>query len=181
MFYIVYSESRNDNSLIWNTVVQKCAYDCVREGPIGGGAFATITANATHWFSCYIGLIDNAVDHVILKGRHLCTMAGQLNYNEYSLYGIDLDYPLNMTRNAPMYSCMIGSTTMILAVSSTVDQVYSLYSLDTANGFNITGKSLVTGNLTVMSMTCKDQVILVSTKNGIDYWAWDDGVSRSVS
>jgi predicted Ser/Thr protein kinase len=70
---------------------------------------------------------------------------------------------------------MMGDTTMILALSNSNDSKYSLYSLNTKSGFSVTGKTPTDGSAVVMSISCMDRVILVATKEGIDYWGWDDG------
>lgn len=152
--------------------MQKCTFDCVREGPLASAAYSTITANATHWFSCYKEVSGGPT---IQTGRHKCTMEGQIG-TSYSVNDIDNEYSIgNVTQTEQLYSCMADNTTMILAVSSSNAQKHSLYSLDTNSGFSVTSKTLPR-DLVVMSMTCKDRVILVATSSGLDYWGWDNGV-----
>ncbi len=147
----------------------------MNDGTIDVSAYATITANSTHWFSCYKQVQSSG--QVIQLGFHICSVAGLLPSN-FQVPQPDTDYPIKDTTGEDrMYSCMMSETTMILAVSSSDTQKYSLYSLDTANAFNITSKTSTDGSGYVMSMACRDQVILVATQNKLDYWVWDDGVS----
>jgi hypothetical protein len=171
-FYIVYSLGRTDAET-WLSVVDKCTPNCAREGALDVSAFATITANSTHWFACFKQVMSEG--QVIQNGFYMCSTSSDL-LGPIAVYPIDTDYPIKDTTGEDrMYSCMMDETTMILAVSSSDTQKYSLYSLDTSNIFNITGKTPTDGNGYIMSMSCRDQVILVATLNKIDYWVWDDG------
>jgi hypothetical protein len=173
-FYIVYSLGRTDAET-WLSVVDKCTPNCAREGTLDVSAFATITANSTHWFACFKQVMSEG--QVIQNGFYMCSTSSDL-LGPIAVYPIDTDYPIKDTTGEDrMYSCMMDETTMILAVSSSDTQKYSLYSLDTSNIFNITSKTPTDGNGYIMSMSCRDQVILVATLNKIDYWVWDDGVS----
>lgn len=142
------------------------------------GIAATITANSTHWFSCYIRVLES-VGSVITSAIRECRSieAIPVGWPE----SIDFEHPINDTINDRMYSCMINDTNMILAVSNSQTQQYTLYSLDTTSYFAVTGRANAQGNQTVRSITCMDQVILVATQSSIDYWVWDNGVSLTQS
>lgn len=177
-FFIVYSLGRTDSEA-WKSVVDKCTPNCQREGDLDVSAFATITANTTHWFSCFKQVRSES--QVIVEGFYMCSISTDL-VRAISVYPIDSDYPIKDTTGEDrMHSCMMSETTMVLAVTSSDTQKYSLYSLDTTSNFNITSKTPIEGSGYPLSMSCKDQVILVAKRSQIDYWVWDDGVRATIA
>ncbi len=164
-----------DNSA-WKAVVDKCNPDCTRDMTLGDSlGFPTITANSTHWFSCYKSLF--IYQNVLTSGTHHCTVAG---LTDSRMLQVDADYPIESSNaEDPMYSCVMDDTTMMLLVFNSNSFKYTVYALDSTADFSI--QSAINGTGYATSMSCADQVILVATWDGIAYYVWDNGVSMQES
>ncbi len=63
---------------------------------------------------------------------------------------------------------------MVLGVTDSVGETYTIYALDTANSFALLTNSTQKAGK-ALSMTCQDAVVLVATNLGFDYYVYDNG------
>jgi predicted Ser/Thr protein kinase len=163
--------SASGNSYL--TVLYDCTTtDCTRQQAYENCAYSTLAVSTDRWAMC-MKVGDNIFGY-LAAGNYTCVSSADPS-TQVLLPNVTRDYPIDQnTGDYQLRSCLIRDSVMVLAVTNSVTETYTIYALDSDRSFALIANSVAKGGK-VRSITCQDAVVLVATNLGFDYYVYDNG------